>query len=145
MIHVPYKGTGPALVDTIAGQVALLFGDAPPTIPHVKGGRLRGIAVTTRERIAAAPDIPTLHEAGVAGYEVLLWQGMIGPKGVPNAIADKAHAELARAFRNKEMTDRFAGDGIVPSVATREQFAARIRNETAIWRKVVQDTGIKLE
>ncbi len=145
MIHVPYKGTGPALVDTIAGQVALLFGDAPPTIPHVKGGRLRGIAVTTRERIAAAPDIPTLHEAGVAGYEVLLWQGMIGPKGVPNAIADKAHAELARAFRNKEMTDRFAGDGIVPSVATREQFAARIRDETALWRKTVQQAGIKLE
>lgn len=145
MIHVPYKGTGPALVDTIGGQVALLFGDAPPTIPHVKGGRLRGIAVTTRERIATAPDMPTLHEAGVTGYEVLLWQGMIGPKGVPAAIADKAHAELARAFRGKDMVDRFVGDGISPSVATRGQFAERIKNETEMWRKTVQQAGIKLE
>ena len=145
MIHVPYKGTGPALVDTIGGQVALLFGDAPPTIPHVKGGRLRGIAVTTRERIATAPDMPTLHEAGVTGYEVLLWQGMIGPKGVPAAIADKAQAELARAFRGKDMVDRFVGDGISPSDATRVQFAERIKNETEMWRKTVQQAGIKLE
>lgn len=145
MIHVPYKGTGPALVDTVAGHVALLFGDAPPTIPHVKAGRLRGIAVTTRDRIATAPDIPTVHEAGVPGYEVLLWQGMIGPKGVPKAIADKVHDEIARAFQMKEMVERFVGDGISPSTATREQFAARIRSETEVWRKVVQQTGIKLE
>lgn len=145
MVHVPYKGTGPALIDTISGQVALLFGDAPPTIPHVKGGRLRGIAVTTGERITTLPDMPTLHEAGVPGYEVLLWQGMIGPKGIPSAIADKAHAELARAFRAKDMVDRFAGDGISPSVATRAQFAERIRDETALWRKTVQVAGIKLE
>jgi tripartite-type tricarboxylate transporter receptor subunit TctC len=145
MNHVPYTGTGPALVDTIAGQVALLLGDAPPTIPHVKAGRLRGIAVTTRERIATAPDIPTVQEAGVTGYEVLLWQGMIGPKGVPKPIADKVHAEIARAFQTREMVERFVGDGISPSKATREQFAARIRSETEVWRKVVQETGIKLE
>ena len=137
--------SGPALIDTIAGQTALLLGDAPPTIPHVKAGRLRGIAVTTRERIAVMPDIPTVQEAGVPGYEVLLWQGMIGPKGIPKAIADKVHAEIERAFHTREMIDRFVGDGIAPSKASREQFAARIRNETAIWRKVVQDTGIKLE
>jgi len=145
MIHVPYKGTGPALVDTVAGQVALFFGDAPPTIPLVKSGRLRGIAVTTRDRIATAPDIPTVQEAGVPGYEVLLWQGMIGPKGIPRAIADKVHAEITRAFQTKEMEERFKGDGISPSAATREQFASRIRRETEVWRKVVQQTGIKLE
>jgi tripartite-type tricarboxylate transporter receptor subunit TctC len=145
MVHVPYKGTGPALIDTISGQVALLLGDAPPTIPHVKGGRLRGIAVTTGERITTLPDMPTLHEAGVTGYEVLLWQGMIGPKGIPSAIADKTHAELARAFRAKDMVDRFAGDGISPSLATRAQFAERIRDETALWRKTVQVAGVKLE
>ena len=144
MIHIPYKGTGPALVDAVAGQVALFFGDAPPTIPLVKSGRLRGIAVTTRDRIATAPDIPTVQEAGVPGYEVLLWQGMIGPKGVPNAIADKVHAEIARAFQTKEMVERFKGDE-VPSVATREQFASRIRSETEVWRKVIKQTGIKLE
>ncbi len=145
IVHVPYKGTGPALVDTVAGQVSLLFGDAPPTLPHIKAGKLRGIAVTTRERITTVPDIPTVHEAGVPGYEVLLWQGMIGPKGVPKVIADKIHDEIARAFQTKEMVDRFVGDGISPSIATRDQFASRIHGETEVWRKVVQQTGIKLE
>ena len=132
MVHVPHKGTGPALIDTISGQVALLFGDAPPTLPHVKGGRLRGIAVTTGERITTLPDMPTLHEAGVPGYEVLLRQGMIGSKGIPSAIADKTLAELARAFRAKDMVDRCAGDGISHSVATRAQFAERIRDATTL-------------
>jgi tripartite-type tricarboxylate transporter receptor subunit TctC len=145
LVHVPYKGTGPALIDTIGGQVVMFFGDAPPTLPHVKAGKLRGIAVTTRDRIAAVPDIPTLHEAGVPGYEVLLWQGMIGPKGVPNAIVTKIHGEIVRAFNSKEMVARFVNDGISPSNATPEQFGARIRNELQIWRKVVQQTGIKIE
>jgi tripartite-type tricarboxylate transporter receptor subunit TctC len=145
LVHVPYKGTGPALIDTIAGQVAMFFGDAPPTLPHVKAGKLRAIAVTTRDRITVAPDIPTLHEAGVAGYEVLLWQGMIGPKGVPNAIVTKLHSEIVRAFNSKEMVARFVNDGISPSNATPEQFGARIRNELELWRKVVQQTGIKIE
>ena len=145
LVHVPYKGTGPALIDTVGGQVAMFFGDAPPTLPHVKAGKLRGLAVTTRERIAAAPDIPTLHEAGVPGYEVLLWQGMIGPKGVPGAIVTKVHGEIVRAFNSKEMVARFVNDGISPSNATPEQFGARIRNELEVWRKVVQQTGIKVD
>ena len=145
LVHVPYKGTGPALIDTVGGQVAMFFGDAPPTLPHVKAGKLRGIAVTTRERIAAAPDIPTLHEAGVPGYEVLLWQGMIGPKGLPSAIVTKVHGEIVRAFNSKEMVARFVNDGISPSNATPEQFGARIRSELEVWRKVVQQTGIKIE
>jgi tripartite-type tricarboxylate transporter receptor subunit TctC len=145
LVHVPYKGTGPALIDVSGGQVAMFFGDAPPTIPHVKAGRLRGIAVTTRERIAALPDTPTVHEGGVPGYEVLLWQGMIGPKGLPRALVAKAHAEIVQAFNSKEMVARFVNDGISPSSATPEQFGARIRNETQVWRKVVEQTGIKLE
>ena len=145
LVHVPYKGTGPALIDTLSGQVAMFFGDAPPTLLHVKAGKLRGIAVTTRDRIATAPDIPTLHEAGVPGYEVLLWQGMIGPKDLPNAIVTKVHGEIVRAFNSKEMVARFVNDGISPSNATPEQFGARIRNELEVWRKVVQQTGIKIE
>lgn len=145
LVHVPYKGTGPALIEVVGGQVALFFGDAPPTLPHVKAGRLRGIAVSTRDRIGAAPDIPTVNEAGVPGYEVLLWQGMIGPKGVPNAIVTKVHGEIIRAFGSKEMVARFVNDGISPSAGTPEQFGARIRNETEVWRKVVKQTGIKLD
>ena len=144
VVHIPYKGTGPALTDIVGGQVAVFFGDAPPTLPHVKSGRLRGIAVTTRDRIAAAPDIPTVIEAGVP-YEVLLWQGMIGPKGVPNAIVTKVHGEIVRAFGTKEMVARFVNDGISPSGGTPEQFGARIRNELEVWRKVVAQTGIKLD
>jgi tripartite-type tricarboxylate transporter receptor subunit TctC len=145
LIHVPYKGTGPALVDTVAGQVALFFGDAPPTLPHVKAGRLRALAVTTRERIAAVPDVPTVIEAGVPGYEVQLWQGMIGPKGLPSAIVTKAHDEIVRAFGAKDMVARFVNDGISPSKATPAEFGARIRNETQVWRKVVAETGIRLD
>ncbi len=145
LVHVPYKGTGPALVDTVAGQVALFFGDAPPTLPHVKAGRLRALAVTTRERIAAVPEVPTLNEAGVPGYDVMLWQGMIGPKGLPIAIVTKLHDEIVRAFGAKDMVARFVNDGISPSNATPAEFGARIRNETQIWRKVVGETGIKLE
>ena len=145
LVHVPYKGTGPALVDTVAGQVALFFGDAPPTLPHVKAGRLRALAVTTRERIAAVPEVPTLNEAGVPGYDVMLWQGMIGPKGLPGAIVTKLHDEVVRAFGAKDMVARFVNDGISPSNATPAEFGVRIRNETQVWRKVVGETGIKLE
>src|SRR6185436_9641049 len=145
LIHVPYKGTGPALIDVAGGQVAMFFGDAPPTIPQVKAGKLRGIAVTTRDRIAALPDVPTVHEAGVPGYEVLLWQGIIGPKGLPAAIVTKVHDEIVRAFGSKEMVARFVNDGISPSAATPEQFGARIRNELQVWKKVVDQTGIKID
>src|SRR6478672_4309767 len=94
MIHIPYKGTGPALTDTMAGQVQILFGSVGVTIPQLNSGRLRAIAVTTLKRIAALPDVPTIDESGVKGYSVVLWHGLIGPKGLPRPIVDRVNGDL---------------------------------------------------
>jgi tripartite-type tricarboxylate transporter receptor subunit TctC len=145
IVHVPYKGTGPALNDAIAGTVQVLFGSVATTMQHVKSGRLRGLAVTTPKRIAAAPDIPTVAEAGVPGYDVILWHGLVAPKGVPKPIIDKLNAELNQVLKAKELEENLAADGVTPAGGTPEQFQALIRNDIERWRKVVQQAGVKVE
>ena len=145
MIHIPYKGTGPALTDTMAGQVQMLFGSVGATLPQMSSGRLRAIAVTTAKRIAAAPDVPTIAESGVKGYDVILWHGLIAPKGLPRPILDRVNSELNKALQSKEMQDRLAGDGVSAAGGTPEQFAALIKKDIEVWRKVVQKAGVKAE
>lgn len=145
MVHIPYKGTGPAITDTIAGQTQVLFGSVAATLPQVKNGRLRGIAVTTPKRIAALPDTPTVGESGVKGYEVVLWHGMIGPKGLPRPIVDRVNGELNKAIKLKDMEEKLAGDGVSPAGGSPEQFAALIKKDIEVWRKVVQQAGVKAE
>jgi tripartite-type tricarboxylate transporter receptor subunit TctC len=145
MIHVPYKGTGPALTDTMAGQVQILFGSVAATLPQMSSGRLRAIAVTTSKRIAAAPEIPTVAESGLKGYEVILWHGLIAPKGLPKPILDRVNGDLNKALKSKEMQDRLSGDGVSPAGGTPEQFGTLIKNDIALWRKVVQKAGVKAE
>ena len=145
MIHIPYKGTGPALTDTMAGQVQMLFGSVGATLPQMSSGRLRAIAVTTAKRIAAAPDVPTIAESGVKGYEVILWHGLIAPKGLPKPILDRVNGELNKALQTKEMTDRLAGDGVSAAGGTPEQFAALIKKDIEVWRNVVKKAGVKAE
>jgi tripartite-type tricarboxylate transporter receptor subunit TctC len=145
MIHIPYKGTGPALTDTMAGQVQMLFGSVGATLPQMSSGRLRAIAVTTSKRIAAAPDVPTIMESGVKGYDVILWHGLIAPKGLPRTILDRVNSELNKALQSKEMQDRLAGDGVSAAGGTPEQFAALIKKDIEVWRKVVQKAGVKAE
>jgi tripartite-type tricarboxylate transporter receptor subunit TctC len=145
MIHIPYKGTGPALTDTMAGQVQMLFGSVGATLPQMSSGRLRAIAVTTAQRIAAAPNVPTITESGVKGYEVILWHGLIAPKGLPKPILDRVNNELNKALKTKEMTDRLAGDGVSAAGGTPEQFAALIKKDIEVWRNVVKKAGVKAE
>ena len=145
MIHIPYKGTGPALTDTMAGQVQILFGSVGATLPQMSSGRLRAIAVTTAKRITAAPDVPTIAESGVKGYEVILWHGLIAPKGLPKPILDRVNGELNKALNTKEMTDRLAGDGVSAAGGTPEQFAALIKKDIEVWRGVVKKAGVKAE
>jgi tripartite-type tricarboxylate transporter receptor subunit TctC len=145
MIHIPYKGTGPALTDTMAGQVQMLFGSVGATLPQMSSGRLRAIAVTTSKRIAAAPDVPTIMESGVKGYDVILWHGLIAPKGLPRPILDRVNNELNKALKSKEMLDRLAGDGVSAAGGTPEQFTALIKKDIEVWRKVVQKAGVKAE
>jgi tripartite-type tricarboxylate transporter receptor subunit TctC len=145
IVHVPYKGTGPAQTDTIAGNTQLLFGSVATTLPFVKSGRLRGLAVTTPQRIAAAPDLPTVAEAGVPGYDVILWHGLIAPKGVPPAIVARLNAAANEVLRSKDMQDRLAGDGLAAAGGSPEQFGAVIKSDIVRWAKVVQHAHVKVE
>jgi len=143
--HVPYKGTGPALTDTIAGQTDLYFSGISTALPQVRSGKLRAIAVTTGKRVAAAPEVPTIAESGMPDYEVVVWYGLAGPKGLPRAIVDRINGEVTLALKSKEVEERLENDGSLPAGGTPEQFLARIKREIEIWRKVVNDAGIKAE
>ena len=144
MIHVPYKGGGPALTDVIAGQIQVVFATSQTGLPQAKAGRLRVLGVTTPYRIAAEPDLPTIAEAGVPGYEVTNWHALIGPKGLPRAVVEKLNGELSRFLKAKEMEERFQNDGMSPAPGTPEQLAEQIRKEIELWRQVVQRAGVKL-
>jgi len=145
MIHIPYKGTGPALTDTMAGHVQILFGSVGATLPQMSSGRLRAIAVTTAKRIPAAPNVPTIDESGVKGYNVILWHGLIAPKGLPRPILDRVNGDLNKALQTKEMQERLAGDGVSAAGGTPEQFAALIKKDIEVWRGVVKKAGVKAE
>jgi tripartite-type tricarboxylate transporter receptor subunit TctC len=143
--HIPYKGTGPALVDVMAGQVHMLFGNVISTLPSVKAGRLRALAVTTRTRSAALPDLPTIAEAGVPAYENSTWHGWIAPGGTPPAIVNRLNAELVKAARAPDLVEKLAADGGEGVGTTPEQFTQFIAAELVRWRKVVKQAGIKPE
>ncbi len=145
IVHIPYKGTGPALNDAIAGNVQVLFGSPATTIPHVKSGRLRALAVTTTKRIGAIPDVPTVAESGVAGYEVVLWHGLVGPKGLPRPVVDRINAEANQILKASDMDKLLATDGVSPAGGTPEQFAATIKSDIARWAGVVKQAGVKLD
>ena len=145
MNHIPYKGTGPALTDTISGQTSIFFSSTATAMPHVKSGRLKAIAVTTAKRIPALPEVPTVAESGLPGYDVTLWHGLIGPKGLPRAIVDRINADVTKSLKLKETAEQLQNDGVAPAGGTPEQFAAQIKKEIGIWRKVAADAGVKAE
>jgi len=143
--HVPYKGTGPALSDTIGGQTNALLGSPSTTLAHVRAGRLRALAVTGARRIAAEPDLPTVAEAGVPGYETTLWHGLIGPKGLPPQVVERIHAEVTRVLNLREAAELLQTDGVSPAGGPPEQFRDTIRAEIELWRKVVASAGVKVD
>ena len=145
IVHVPYKGSGPAVVDLLGGQVEMMFDNLPSSAPQIKAGKLRPLGVTSKERSPTLPDVPTIAEAGVPGYEALSWFGVLVPAGTPNAIVAKLQDEIAKALADPAMRERFAELGAVPVGGTPAEFANFISAETAKWAKVVQDAGIKLE
>lgn len=145
LIHVPYKGSAPALTDLIAGQVAAYFDNAPNALPHVRAGKLRALAVTTSKRSSFAPDVPTVAESGLADFELTAWFGVVAPTGTPRDIAEKLNGEIQRFLASAEAKDRFLKAGVEPVGGTTEQFGGHIRREVAKWAKVVADSGAKLE
>jgi tripartite-type tricarboxylate transporter receptor subunit TctC len=144
-VHIPYKGTGPAITDTMSGQTQFLFGSIAAVMPVVKQGRLRGIAVTTAKRLPALPDVPTLDESGVKGYDVVLWHGLVGPKGLPRTIVERVNGDLNKALKAKDMEEKLAADGVSAAGGTPEQFAAIIKRDIETWRGVAQRAGVKAE
>ncbi len=143
--HVPYKGTGPALTDLLSGQVQLLFNSALSMLPQIRANRVRALAVTSARRIMPLPDVPTMNESGVPGYDATSWYGVLAPARTPRAIVDKLNAEIARAVKAPDLRDRLQSEGAIPVGNTPEQFAAFIQRELARWAKVIQNAGIKVE
>jgi len=145
MVHIPYKGTGPALNDTIAGSTQLIFGSVATTLQFIKSGRLRGIAVTTPERIPAAPELPTVAEAGVPGYQVVLWHGLVGPKGLPAAVVERVNRAANDALKSKDVEDLLAADGVASAGGTPEKLHAIINADIERWRGVVRQANIRVD
>jgi len=145
IVHIPYKGGNPALIDVIAGQIQMLFSTLLQAGPHLKSGKLRGLAVTTPKRFAAAPELPTMMEAGVPGYEVTQWYGILAPAKVPPEIIAKLSKEIARILHDPELAKRLAADGADAVGNTPEEFGAHIRSEVAKYGKIIQRIGLKAE
>jgi tripartite-type tricarboxylate transporter receptor subunit TctC len=145
LLHVPYKGTGPAMAAMMANEIQMCLAGTSAVIPHVKTGRLRALAVTTSKRSMAMPDLPTVAEAGVPGYNFDVWYGMMYPGGTPRAIITKAHAEINKLLKSPALSERYAAGGIEPLSSTPEEFAALIRNELPRWHKVVKAAKIQVE
>jgi tripartite-type tricarboxylate transporter receptor subunit TctC len=145
MIHVPYKGSGQGIVDVVAGHVPVMMPSILTGLPHAKNGRLRGLGVTGAKRASGAPDIPTIAEAGLPGYEAVQWFGVLAPAGTPRPIVSRLHAEIVRVLQSGDVRERLIADGADPLGSTPEEFAAFIRSETVKWAKVVKSAGIQPE
>ena len=145
MQHVPYKGSAPALTDLIGGQVQLMFDSMPSAMPHVKAGKLRPLAVTTAKRSAAVPDLPTVAEAGVAGYDISTWYGLWAPKGTPREITERIASETAKILKLPDVRERYAALGAEPIGSTPDEFAAYCRSELSKWAKIVRESGAKAD
>ncbi len=145
MEHVPYKGTNPGMIDTMAGQVQVMMSTLLPPLPHIRTGRLRPLGMTGAKRVVSMPEVPTIAEAGVPGYEVILWHGILAPANTPRKIITKLHAEIANILKSREVHEKLAADGVEPVGSTPEQFAAFIKAEIDKWGKVVKSAGIRVE
>ena len=144
-VHVPYKGGAPALADLVAGQLSFMIENVPGTLPFVKDGKLRALAITSRERSALVPDLPTMIEAGVPGYEMIGWNGIFLPKGVPPEVVERLHGALATILRGAELRAQFARLGAEAVGNAPATFAAFVREESTRWGKIIRDRGIKPE
>ena len=145
IVHVPYKGAPPAMTDLLAGQVALTFATAPSAVPYVKAGRLRALGVSTSQRITALPQVPTIAEAGVPGFEASGSNGLVGPAGLPSAIVERLNASVVRIVREPAMSRYLSEQGADPITMSPAQYGDYIKAEVAKWAKVVRASGAKVD
>ncbi len=145
LTHVPYKGSAPALTDLLGGHIQLTFSQPPIVLPHIKSGKVKGLAISSAHRLAALPEFPTIAESGLAGYEATSWQGVVSPAGTPRAIIMKLNSEITRALQLPDIGARLAAEGSEPGATTPDEFAAYIRREIAKWAQVVKESGAKAD
>ena len=145
MIHVPYRGTGPAIVGLMSGEASVMFMPTTNAVPLVKAGRLRALAVTSRERVPAMPELPTVSESGLKGYESSQWYGMLAPAGTPADVLGLLNLHVMKIMQSPDMKQRLTGEGLVAVGSTREQFAAYIKAEIAKWAKVIKASGARVD
>ena len=144
-VHIPYKGGGPAIIDLLGGHHVLYFGNVPSVIQHARSGKLRALAVTGSKRSSAVPDIPTVAESGVPGFEVTTWYGVAAPAKTPRAIVDRLNSEIVRALNSPDLRTQLTNGGADPAGTTPEQYTTYVQNEIAKWAKVIKAAGIKGE
>jgi len=145
MVHVPYKGGGPAVVSIVGGETAILFATIPSSIQHFKSGRLIPLGVSSLKRNVALPDVPSIAEAAVPGFEAIEWNGVVVPAGTPPAVIDRLHQALVKALSIPEVKERIVGLGADPVGSSPEEFAAFIKKEIATWSKVIKEVGITID
>jgi len=145
LLHVPYKGAGPQMIGLLSGEVALTFATAPSGVPYVKNGQLRALGVTSANRIPALPEVPTIAEAGVPGYEAVGWNGMVAPAAMPAPILEKIHDAVVKVIQLPDLRERLTGLGAELSPSTPDEFSALIKSEIVKWAKVVKDSGARLD
>lgn len=142
MVHVPYKGSGQAVIDVVSGYVSVSALSIPTVVSYINSGRLRALGVTSDKRTVGAPDIPTIDEAGVPGYEALQWYGLLAPTGTPREIVTKLHGAVVQVLKDPGVRKLLINDGSEPIGTTPEEFSAFIKSETDKWAKVIRDAGI---
>jgi tripartite-type tricarboxylate transporter receptor subunit TctC len=145
MTHVPYKGNGPAVIAQIGGEVQLGFNNILAVLPHVQSGKLKAIAVTSSKRAPTVPNVPTMIEAGVPGYDATSWNGVFAPARTPRAIIDKLHGDIVKVLRTPDVREKLVAAGSDPVGSTPEDFAAHVKAELARWGKVIRDNNIRVE
>ncbi|HUR88356.1 MAG TPA: tripartite tricarboxylate transporter substrate binding protein [Ramlibacter sp.] len=146
MVHFPYKGSGPALLDMVSGTMDVMFDNLPSSLPQIKAGKLKALAVTSRQRSAALPDVPTIEEAaGVKGFDATSWFGLLAPAGTPMDIVNRIQQEVAKALNSPAVKEKLVAQGAIPSGNTPAEFAKHITAETTKWAKVVKDSGAKVD
>ncbi|MGZ8994002.1 MAG: tripartite tricarboxylate transporter substrate binding protein [Burkholderiaceae bacterium] len=145
MLHIPYRGAGPALTDLLGGQVDLMFDNLPTALPHIKAGKLRGLAVTTASRSPLAPELPTMAESGLPGFELSTWFAFFAPAGTPRAIVDKISGDMRRVLMQPDMKERLAAIGVDVRASTPDELATFQRAELAKWGKIIKDSGAKVD
>ncbi len=145
ILHVPYKGGAPAIVDLVAGQIPMMFDNVPPLLPHVRSGRIRALANTSLTRLSVLPEVPTLHESGLKGFDAVGWNGLLAPAGTPREIVARLHGEVAKILRGAEVRDQLTSQGADIVGNSPDEFAAWIRSEVTKWAGVVRASGAKLD